>query len=325
VGDSAGGNLAAVVTLRALELGITEPSGVVMIYPALYLHMTPCPSRVLSLMDPLLPLGTLQLCMTSYAQRFQVSVCGSGFRLHELIRPAHAGLISAACARSALLLSAPMHAHHLSAWRPRACRRAEKRERQERHGHVTAALHKHFIETEEGPDTPPVPEPFQGTYTILLFIHLFVYLFYRAICCRWDATNTQTQTHTQHTHNTHTHTHTHTHAHTHIADEDSVVACGNGCEAEGAGDWEATHWCQECQLPICSVCVMMHRRQVARVPRAPPLHFCVRSLESFEALWPVAAGGDATAWSGRGEEKLTGEQELMGEQELTGEDEVSRS
>jgi len=74
VGDSAGGNLAAVVTLRALELGISEPSGVVMIYPALYLHMTPCASRVLSLMDPLLPLGTLQLCMTSYAQRFQVSV-----------------------------------------------------------------------------------------------------------------------------------------------------------------------------------------------------------------------------------------------------------
>ena len=73
-GDSAGGNLAAVVTLRALELGISEPSGVVMIYPALYLHMTPCASRVLSLMDPLLPLGTLQLCMTSYAQRFQVSV-----------------------------------------------------------------------------------------------------------------------------------------------------------------------------------------------------------------------------------------------------------
>jgi hypothetical protein len=55
-----------------LELGITQPSGVVMIYPALYLHMTPCASRVLSLMDPLLPLGTLQLCMTSYAQRFQV-------------------------------------------------------------------------------------------------------------------------------------------------------------------------------------------------------------------------------------------------------------
>jgi len=104
-----------------------------------------------------------------------------------------------------------------------------------------------------------------------------------------------------------------------------VVACGNGCEAEGAGDWEATHWCQECQLPICSVCVMMHRRQVARVPRAPPLHLCVRSLESFEALWPVAAGSDAKAWSGRGEEKLTGEQEWMGVQELTGEDEVSRS
>ena len=69
VGDSAGGNLAAVVALRALEEGVQAPSGVMMIYPALYLHMTPCASRVLSLMDPLLPLGTLQVphftCFTS--------------------------------------------------------------------------------------------------------------------------------------------------------------------------------------------------------------------------------------------------------------------
>ena len=74
VGDSAGGNLAAVVALRALEEGIQAPSGVMMIYPALYLHMTPCASRVLSLMDPLLPLGTLQV-LTLLALLVQMYTC----------------------------------------------------------------------------------------------------------------------------------------------------------------------------------------------------------------------------------------------------------
>lgn len=150
VGDSAGGNLAAAVALRALEEGIRPPCGVVMIYPALYLHMTPCASRVLSLMDPLLPLGTLQLCMVSYAHRFQA-----------------------------------------------------------RHGDITAALHKHHIRTEiansgsggasgEGSEDPFVPRA-----------------------------GVEHQ-------------------------------CGNGCDGDDA---MATHWCKQCVLPICSVCVMMHRRQ----------------------------------------------------------------
>jgi acetyl esterase/lipase len=82
-GDSAGGNLAAVVALRAIEEGIQPPCGVMMIYPALYLHMTPCASRVLSLMDPLLPLGTLQLCMNSYAQRFQAAHGEATALLHK--------------------------------------------------------------------------------------------------------------------------------------------------------------------------------------------------------------------------------------------------
>ncbi|EKX51250.1 hypothetical protein GUITHDRAFT_134743 [Guillardia theta CCMP2712] len=70
VGDSAGGNLAATVAIRALQLGIKPPAGVVMLYPALYLHLTPSPSRILAMMDPLLPLGNLQLCMDAYANRF---------------------------------------------------------------------------------------------------------------------------------------------------------------------------------------------------------------------------------------------------------------
>ena len=38
----------------------------------------------------------------------------------------------------------------------------------------------------------------------------------------------------------------------------SDAACGNGCEAD---DNEATHWCRECEMAICTVCVMTHRRQ----------------------------------------------------------------
>lgn len=70
VGDSAGGNLAGVVALRCLEERVRPPSGVVMLYPALFLHDTPSPSRMISLMDPLLPLGTLQMCMYTYASSF---------------------------------------------------------------------------------------------------------------------------------------------------------------------------------------------------------------------------------------------------------------
>lgn len=61
VGDSAGGNLACVVAMRAIEEGIQRASGLVMLYPVLMLGLTPSPSRVLSLMDPLLPLGNLQV------------------------------------------------------------------------------------------------------------------------------------------------------------------------------------------------------------------------------------------------------------------------
>ncbi len=75
VGDSAGANLAGVVAMRALEEGVRPPSGVVMLYPALFLHDTPSPSRIISLMDPLLPLGTLQVRARRSTIWVRVSVC----------------------------------------------------------------------------------------------------------------------------------------------------------------------------------------------------------------------------------------------------------
>jgi len=69
VGDSAGANLATVVAFRAVEEGIKRPSAVIALYPALFLSLAPSPSRVLSIMDPLLPLANLRLCILAYASK----------------------------------------------------------------------------------------------------------------------------------------------------------------------------------------------------------------------------------------------------------------
>ncbi len=72
------------------------------------------------------------------------------------------------------------------------------------------------------------------------------------------------------------------------AHSDTVVPCGNGCDADAADDTVASHWCVQCQLPICSVCVMMHRRQVVltppRVPSFPPPPFSLFPTLVFAAV-----------------------------------------
>jgi hypothetical protein len=62
-GDSAGGNLCLGVTLHANQLGIRAPDAVMPVYPALAMVMElPSPSRVLSVMDPLISFGALVAC-----------------------------------------------------------------------------------------------------------------------------------------------------------------------------------------------------------------------------------------------------------------------
>tara|TARA_R110002050_G_scaffold19001_1_gene54945 strand:- start:521 stop:745 length:225 start_codon:yes stop_codon:yes gene_type:complete len=53
-GDSAGGNLTVSVTIMALTHGIRVPDFIVPVYPALLAQPVPSPSRVLSIMDPML-------------------------------------------------------------------------------------------------------------------------------------------------------------------------------------------------------------------------------------------------------------------------------
>ncbi|XP_019062924.1 hormone-sensitive lipase [Fukomys damarensis] len=66
-GDSAGGNLCFTVSLRAAAYGVRVPDGIMAAYPATTLQSAASPSRLLSLIDPLLPLSVLSKCVSAYA------------------------------------------------------------------------------------------------------------------------------------------------------------------------------------------------------------------------------------------------------------------
>ena len=65
-GDSAGGNLAVAVALRCIRDGIRGPDGIVIAYPVLCVASQMSPSRLISLMDPVLPYGVLIGCLNAY-------------------------------------------------------------------------------------------------------------------------------------------------------------------------------------------------------------------------------------------------------------------
>ncbi|GFN86128.1 hormone-sensitive lipase [Plakobranchus ocellatus] len=66
-GDSAGGNLAISTAMRAASFGIRAPDGLVVVYPCTVVKYTPSPARLLSLMDPVLPVGLMARCLAAYA------------------------------------------------------------------------------------------------------------------------------------------------------------------------------------------------------------------------------------------------------------------
>ncbi|XP_053908559.1 hormone-sensitive lipase isoform X2 [Cuculus canorus] len=66
-GDSAGGNLCLAVSLRAAALGVRPPHGIVAAYPVTLVQAAASPSRLLTLLDPLLPLAVLCKCLSAYA------------------------------------------------------------------------------------------------------------------------------------------------------------------------------------------------------------------------------------------------------------------
>lgn len=63
VGDSAGGNLLLATMLHAIQDNIRLPDGIVAVYTPTYIQFIPSPSRTLSIMDALLPVGILTTCL----------------------------------------------------------------------------------------------------------------------------------------------------------------------------------------------------------------------------------------------------------------------
>ena len=67
VGDSAGGNLVAALTIMAIKRKFRKPDGLLMFYPALSVSDEKfVPSILLALDDPILPFCFLKMCINSY-------------------------------------------------------------------------------------------------------------------------------------------------------------------------------------------------------------------------------------------------------------------
>eukprot|EP01061_Rhynchopus_euleeides_P014335 TRINITY_DN24891_c0_g1_i1.p1 TRINITY_DN24891_c0_g1~~TRINITY_DN24891_c0_g1_i1.p1 ORF type:complete len:511 (+),score=167.21 TRINITY_DN24891_c0_g1_i1:75-1535(+) len=65
-GDSAGGNLAVAVALKAVMQNVRVPDGVVCAYPVMNVKLAASPSRLMALMDVLLPMGLMECCLDAY-------------------------------------------------------------------------------------------------------------------------------------------------------------------------------------------------------------------------------------------------------------------
>ncbi|CAM4904213.1 unnamed protein product [Rotaria socialis] len=66
-GDSAGGNLITVVTIKAIEAGLRKPDAIVCFYTPFLLRYSMSPSRLMAMMDPLLNTNFLWRCVAAYA------------------------------------------------------------------------------------------------------------------------------------------------------------------------------------------------------------------------------------------------------------------
>lgn len=67
VGESAGGNLAAALAVKLIQLKLRKPDGLCLAYPCLNLSSSPGPSRIVHSFDPILPLGIMYAVLETYA------------------------------------------------------------------------------------------------------------------------------------------------------------------------------------------------------------------------------------------------------------------
>ncbi|ETO22050.1 hypothetical protein RFI_15155 [Reticulomyxa filosa] len=68
VGDSSGGNLAVAMVLKMIQSGRRVPDALILSSPILNLREEPTPSRLLFMMDPLVPMRLIQRCRKMYLQ-----------------------------------------------------------------------------------------------------------------------------------------------------------------------------------------------------------------------------------------------------------------
>lgn len=95
MGDSAGGNLVAAVTIMAIERKYWVPDGLLLVYPALNLCKTKLtPSLLLGMDDPILPYPFLKMCIDSYV---------GSFKDDHYCNPATQYLLSPTCAPDDIL------------------------------------------------------------------------------------------------------------------------------------------------------------------------------------------------------------------------------
>lgn len=67
-GDSAGANLSLAVLLKCIAMKIRKPDGIFIAYCPVLVASDPSPSRLLCMMDPLLPFGFMMRCLKAYSQ-----------------------------------------------------------------------------------------------------------------------------------------------------------------------------------------------------------------------------------------------------------------
>lgn len=65
-GDSAGANLNLACTLKAVEMGVRKPDGILLLYSPVLINFVVSPARLLCLMDPLLPFSFMMSCLKAY-------------------------------------------------------------------------------------------------------------------------------------------------------------------------------------------------------------------------------------------------------------------
>jgi hormone-sensitive lipase len=66
-GDSAGANLLLAATLKCIDMNLRKPDGIFIAYCPVLVGFDPSPSRLLCMMDPLIPYGFLMRCLKAYS------------------------------------------------------------------------------------------------------------------------------------------------------------------------------------------------------------------------------------------------------------------